>query len=178
MQDALAELNDELGLTLGPFSGQLRIGIGLATGMVVAGNMGSTERLNYTVIGDAVNLSARLEGLSKQYRVSNVIAESTWEAAGRPLTLELDRVRVQGQTEVHRVRTLVREEEAPAAFRDAYESALALEQAGRWSEAAAAWKAATTPRACVALVSMRMERCKQFAADPPPGWDGVSTWGK
>jgi adenylate cyclase len=178
MQVALTELNNELGLTTGPFTNQIRIGIGLATGEVVAGNMGSTERLNYTVIGDAVNLSARLEGLSKNYCVSNVIADATWEAAGQPLALELDRVRVQGQTEVHRVRTLLHDEDASEAFRDAYRVGFALEQAGRWTEATAAWKSTPASPACAGLVAMRSERCQRYATDPPPDWEGISTWGK
>ncbi len=94
MANAVRKLNEEHRASGLP---EIGIGIGLNTGTMCVGDMGSHVRRSYTVIGDAVNLGSRLEGLSKTYGVDIVVAESTRKLAGDFAWQELDKVRVKGK---------------------------------------------------------------------------------
>ena len=95
MQARLAELNRKLESERRK---PLTIGIGISTGMVNVGNMGSDRRLAWTVIGDPVNLASRLEGLNKEYHTGIIISESTWRQVSRQFVCrELDYTRVRGK---------------------------------------------------------------------------------
>jgi adenylate cyclase len=91
MLDALEDLNRNFAKKGWP---EVRIGVGINSGMMSVGNMGSRFRRAYTVLGDAVNLGSRLEGITKIYGVSMIVSETTAHSAGRFHYRELDRVRV------------------------------------------------------------------------------------
>jgi adenylate cyclase len=122
MLDSMQALNDDLraeaeamGRTFYP----LAIGIGINTGECVVGNMGSTSRFDYSALGDAVNLAARLEGASKAYGVPLLLGERTAQAVGDTFAVfELDRIRVKGKTEEVPVATALRE--SPNAAREVH----------------------------------------------------------
>ncbi|MDX2102415.1 MAG: adenylate/guanylate cyclase domain-containing protein [Alphaproteobacteria bacterium] len=85
----------------------LAIGMGVNTGMCMVGNMGSTQKFGYTVMGDTVNLASRLEGQSKPYHVDNIISENTVREVTDFAFLEVDLIQVKGKTEPVRIFTLV-----------------------------------------------------------------------
>jgi len=95
MQQELVQINQEFAAK--KFV-EIGLGIGINTAHVIAGNMGSTSRLNYTVIGDGVNVSSRLEGLTKYYGVSILVSEATKSQCKDILFQEIDTVRVKGKT--------------------------------------------------------------------------------
>jgi adenylate cyclase len=96
MQQKVMTLNKQL---LSEGFPSIKIGVGINTGMMAVGNMGSAYRMAYTVMGDAVNLGARLEGLSKFYGSNIVVSETTRLAAPEFIYRPLDKVRVKGKTE-------------------------------------------------------------------------------
>jgi adenylate cyclase len=112
MLDAMATLNAELHAEArrnGSVYHPLRIGIGINTGDCVVGNMGSLQRFDYSVLGDAVNLASRLEGASKLYGVPLLIGEQTATFAEADFAvLELDRITVKGRTTAAPVYTVLR----------------------------------------------------------------------
>lgn len=139
MLKALDQLNAELASEAeanGTAPIHLAIGVGLNTGDCVVGNMGSDIRFNYSVLGDPVNLAARLEGQTKSYGVPILLGEETARRAGaRFAVVELDRVLVKGKTEPATVSTVVPAFDEDA--RAAHQAFLDDVHAGRQAEAAA-----------------------------------------
>ena len=96
MIDKLKELNDSDGFGKG---NKLNIGIGINSGKAVVGNMGSEQRFDYSVLGDAVNLASRLEGISKNYDATLVVGEDTYQNISHKYNFQkLDDVQVKGKS--------------------------------------------------------------------------------
>jgi adenylate cyclase len=102
MIDKLKELNDS-----GEFGDKLNIGIGINTGKAVVGNMGSNQRFDYSVLGDAVNLASRLEGVSKNYDATLVVGEDTYKDISNQFNFsKLDDVQVKGKSNMVSIYTV------------------------------------------------------------------------
>jgi len=168
----LARELDGLGLP------HITIGIGLNTGNMNVGNMGSEFRMAYTVIGDAVNLASRLERLTRAYGTRLIVSESTRAGHDGLIYRELDRVRVKGK---HRPVAIYeplayRDRAEPMLLRelDLYNEALKRYRAGDWDAALARFAALKDAHPRQALYSLYVERIRHFILAPPQGeWLGV-----
>ncbi|MCX5794810.1 MAG: GAF domain-containing protein [Elusimicrobia bacterium] len=159
---------------------ELAIGVGIATGELVSGNIGSLKRMDYTVIGDTVNLASRLEGATKHYGVKILLsAETVSHLKGAHKVRELDLIRVKGKNlpvaiyealDHHTPETFPEMERALAAFQEG----LAHYRQSRWQEAIAAFTEALRARPKDGPSRLYLERCQHYSAEPPEaGWDGV-----
>ena len=155
------------------------IRIGIATGEVLAGSMGSKFMMSYTILGDTVNLASRLEAANKEYGTRSLVSEATILAAGDAIEArEIDRIVVLGQTEPQAVFEVLGEPGALSAnqiaLRDHYAAGLAAYRGCRFGEARNAFNAAleAVPNDGPSLTLLgRIEKLK--GNPPPPGWDGV-----
>ena len=161
---------------------EIHIGTGLNTGPCVVGNMGSTLRVDYTVLGDDVNLASRLEGQSKAYGVNIVIGPATREQAPDYAAIELDLIKVKGKTRPVHIFTLlgdpaVAESAEFQALAARHEKFLVAYRGQKWDEAERLMKEARSlgkPWHLGKLYDLYVERLSAFRQDPPgEGWDGV-----
>ena len=181
----LARLNQEMtARTDVPWPTAIEIGIGLNAGPCCVGNMGTEQRLSYSLIGDTVNLASRLEGLTKQYGVRIAMGEALASRIEEFALLEMDRVRVVGRDRPETVFVLVGDEVVAGsvefqAFHRAHRRILADYRARRWAEALRGLEAQAEAAQAYGLSRVYrryVEKAQAYAVDPPPpDWDAVSS---
>ena len=156
----------------------IAIGIGLNTGPVNVGNMGSDKRLAWTVMGDNVNLASRLEGMTKQYRARVIISESTYDqVADQFVGREVDRIRVKGKKQpvvIYELLAPISERDAYAALLTQYNAALDVYRCQRWREATEKFGEVLAAYPDDGPTQVLLQRCIEFLEEAPePEWDGV-----
>jgi adenylate cyclase len=162
MMESLDEFNREISAEgIPPFG----MGLGINTGTVVVGNMGSDQRFDYTCLGDSVNLASRLEGQSKPYGVRIILGPRTAELVRDSYEVaELDCIAVKGKTEGVRIYTL-------AAETDLHQEFIALYYAGKWKQAQALIPGCV--KACPELEAYYGAMDERLAAGKPSDWMGT-----
>lgn len=177
MRRRLKEFNDSR-----PGKDPFCFGIGISSGEVVSGNIGSEKRMDYTVIGDAVNVSSRLEQLTKEYRCDIILSEFTYSlCSDRIWVRELDKVRVKGKNQPIGIYELVQNRAEPLdgetqKFLELYSNGRDAYIARNFPKAISCFEAALAMRPSDRAVEVHIERSLSYLQVPPPeDWDGVHT---
>jgi len=174
MLDDLARFNNEIASEGVPPFG---MGLGINTGSVVVGNMGSSQRFDYTCLGDAVNTASRLEGQSKPYHVKMIIGPKTYEYVKDDyLCLELDCLAVKGKTEGVNIYTIVDKNSINIAYSRSHADFIELYRAQEWNRLDGYYKTLENAFGgeMKEYYDMMMERVEEYKKNPPgENWDGI-----
>jgi len=178
MMEALGELQKQWTAAGIP---PIHIGVGIHTGPMVVGNMGSEKRFSYTVMGDSVNLGSRLEGLNKIYGTSIIVSEMTYaKIKAKILGRELDSVRVKGKSQPVRIYELIaslsKASPGEVARVQDFQSALQAYQRRDWDRAIEMFHHLVEQYPQDGPARVYWERSQALKKQPPPpDWDGVFT---
>ncbi len=176
MQARMRELNEEWSAAGYP---EIRMRVGINTGMVVAGNMGTDEIFNFTILGDNVNLASRLEGVNKEYGTLTIASESCRAKLGEAFQLrELDWIRVKGKAEpvaIFEVGGMADDADAHTQeLHWQFAAGLAAYRARQFEEAQELFAAALEHEPSDKPSAIFLARCREYRENPPPpDWDGV-----
>lgn len=183
MTSTLAEMNQTMPTKGGQmWPDDVQIGIGLNAGLCCVGNMGSEQRLSYSLIGDTVNIASRFEGLTKQYGVAILIGSALADQLDGFALLELDRVKVVGRDAPDTIFALIGDEKAAARaehqllsknhreFLSAYRNQNWADAQRCLADSAASYDTASLGKLRQIMMS-RIVKLQEFP--PPPNWDGV-----
>ncbi|MBU4128071.1 MAG: CHASE2 domain-containing protein, partial [Proteobacteria bacterium] len=175
MQKRLAELRIKWKESNKP---ELKMRIGLCTGSAVVGNMGSKNRMDYTMMGDTVNTAARLEGVNKIYGIYTLISETTYESGGKGfLTREIDSIKVVGKKEPVSIYELIGfsddNNEKMQKITGLYSKGLNAYRNRNWEKAVEFFKDVLEVAPDDGPSITMLARCKEFILNPPEkDWDG------
>lgn len=179
MRQRLAEFNQRRIVQAQP---QIHIGIGISSGEVVSGNIGSHKRMDYTVIGDTVNLSSRLEGVTKEYGCDIILSEFTYQLCSDLIWVrQLDKIRVKGKHQAVNIYELISDRTTPLdastqEFLSHYHAGRTAYLSRNFSQAIACFAAAKRIRPTDQAVNIHLERAYNHQQIPPPdSWDGAWT---
>ena len=179
MRRRLAEFNEHRLLADQPL---IRFGIGISSGEVVSGNIGSQKRMDYTVIGNGVDISSRLEGVTKEYGCDIILSEFTYQLCKDEVQVrELDRIRVKGKSQAIGIYELIGDRQfiptdMNQEFLDLYQSGRTAYTQMDFATAIQRFEKAQLLKPGDRAIAVHLERAHAYQqTPPPPHWDGVHT---